>query len=564
MSEQPDPRTNRISLGSEVEPEHVPGPPNERQQPRAESEETGLAGSVGPLQEHDLSGVDPQRGAGQSWEPPDYRDRVLEPDGRIARSERFGVHADSTRYGSDGLARCVATPPVASPGVTEQLAAPVDGADAAPDSRTPDGKPPKPKQVSKWDRPPEPHDWRFFVGGVGKILIITGLLMFGFVAYQLWGTGIETARAQNKLENQFQDLVAESQTSTTAPATIPTTTEPTATVPLSTPETQPATTVERSTASSSVPSESVFPTTAPAPIEQDIPPIERGQVLAKLEIPKIGKDGGNALYVVPGVSHEDLKKGPGHYPDTPLPGQLGNASIAGHRTTFGEPFRHIDQLQPGDQITVTMFTGDRFVYEVASTEIVGPDDYFVVTTSDPTVAELTLTSCHPVYTARNRIAVHAFLVASDSDPVGEPTFYDLEANGNVGPARADDPAVRPESSEATQATESTGDVASVDTSSTESAESSEVAPTATTPEPTVPATAGQVEDAFGDGWFHDDGAWLQIALWGGALILIAIAIRKISRHFRHDSIGIAVGIIPFVVCLYFFYQNVNRLLPAAL
>src|SRR5215213_6120035 len=103
----------------------------------------------------DLSGVDPQRGAGQSWEPPDYRDRVLEPDGRIARSERFGVHADSTRYGSDGLASRVATPPVASPGVTEQLAAPVDGADGAPGSPTPDEKPPKPKRVSKWDRPPE-------------------------------------------------------------------------------------------------------------------------------------------------------------------------------------------------------------------------------------------------------------------------------------------------------------------------------------------------------------------------------------------------------------------------
>ena len=148
---------------------------------------------------------------------------------------------------------------------------------------------------------------------------------------------------------------------------------------------------------------------------------------------------------MPGVSLDDLKKGPGHYPDTPLPGQLGNASIAGHRTTFGEPFRHIDELAPGDEIIVTMFTGDRFVYEVASTEIVGPDDYFVVTTTDPTVAELTLTSCDPVYTARNRIAVHAFLVGSESDPVGEPTFYDLEANGNDATRlRVDDPAVRPD------------------------------------------------------------------------------------------------------------------------
>ena len=106
--------------------------------------------------------------------------------------------------------------------------------------------------------------------------------------------------------------------------------------------------------------------------------------------------------MVPGVTHEDLKKGPGHYPDTPLPGQLGNASIAGHRTTFGEPFYDIDKLEPGDEIIVTMTTGDQFVYSVTSSEIVGPDDYYVVTTTDPTVAELTLTSCHPKYTAKQQ------------------------------------------------------------------------------------------------------------------------------------------------------------------
>jgi len=100
--------------------------------------------------------------------------------------------------------------------VTEQLAGHVDGGDAADEpGNTPEAKPPRPKRVSKWDRPPEPHDWRYYVGGLGKILIITGLLMFGFVAYQLWGTGIETARAQNKLENQFNQLIAASETSTT-------------------------------------------------------------------------------------------------------------------------------------------------------------------------------------------------------------------------------------------------------------------------------------------------------------------------------------------------------------
>jgi sortase A len=443
--------------------------------------------------------------------------------------------------------------------VTEQLAGPIDGAAGAPESPAPPGeKPPKPKRVSKWDRPPEPHDWRYFVGGLGKILITTGLLMFGFVAYQLWGTGIETARAQNKLENEFEQYIANAQTSTSVPTTTgaPATT-PAVTVP-SSPTTEPGSSDEPSATGGSAPPGATFPAVAPAPVHQDIPPIEQGQVIAKLEIPKIGKEGADALYVVPGVSHDDLKKGPGHYPDTPLPGQLGNASIAGHRTTFGEPFRHVDQLARGDQIIVTMFTGDRFVYEVDSTEIVGPDDYFVVTTTDPTVAELTLTSCHPVYTARNRIAVHAFLVASESDPVGEPTFYELEANGNGNSDPGNDPAVRPET---TDANPSEGDVATVDSGSAETSGSTQAAPSATTPDAATPAAAGQVEDAFGNGWFHDDGAWLQIALWGAALILLAIACRKISRRFRHDSIGILAVIIPFVICLYFFYQNVNRLLP---
>ncbi len=88
--------------------------------------------------------------------------------------------------------------------------------------------------------------------------------------------------------------------------------------------------------------------------------------MALLEIPAIGRSD----IVVPGVSLNDLKDGPGHYPDTPLPGQLGNASIAGHRTTYGAPFFDVDDLVPGDELIVTMLTGDRFVYEVTGVEIV--------------------------------------------------------------------------------------------------------------------------------------------------------------------------------------------------
>ena len=143
----------------------------------------------------------------------------------------------------------------------------------------------------------------------------------------------------------------------------------------------------------------------PTGVEQNLPPIVRGDAFARLEIPKIGKE----LYVLPGVDVSDLKKGPGHYPDTPLPGQLGNAAIAGHRTTWGEPFADLDQLAPGDEIIVTMANGETFVYDVTFTQIVTPADSWVIATTDPDVAMLTLTTCHPKYTTKQRMAVHSVL-----------------------------------------------------------------------------------------------------------------------------------------------------------
>jgi sortase A len=403
-------------------------------------------------------------------------------------------------------------------------------------------------RISKWDRPPAPRDWRFFVGGLGKVLIVTGLLMFGFVAYQLWGTGIETARAQNKLQDEFAEIVdsAPEPTATTLPTVTlaPSTTSPTSTQPVST---EPVSTQPASTLAGAPAPEATAPTSSVVPVEQEIPPIERGHALALLEIPKIGKTGDNALAVVPGVTLDDLKDGPGHYPDTPLPGQLGNSAIAGHRTTWGEPFRNIDKLEPGDEIIVTMLTGDRFVYVVASTEIVDPSDYDVVSTSDPNVAELTLTSCHPVYSARQRIVVHSFLKPEESDPVGVPTFYDLtpddsEVTDTSSATSADDPTVtQPDASSSVADSSSDEGAAILD----------------------HPA-ADNPDDAFSEGWFHDPAAWPQIALWGAALLVIVIGVRKLSRRYRHDIVGITVGIVPFVICLYFFYQNVNRLLPPGL
>src|SRR4051794_36627701 len=101
-----------------------------------------------------------------------------------------------------------------------------------------------------------------------------------------------------------------------------------------------------------------------------------------------------------------LEKGPGHYPDTAFPGQGTTIGIAGHRTTYRAPFRHIDSLQPGDEIKIEMPYAD-FVYTVQTHRIVAPTETDIV---DPVGYErLVLTACHPLYSASQRYAVFAKL-----------------------------------------------------------------------------------------------------------------------------------------------------------
>ena len=396
----------------------------------------------------------------------------------------------------------------------------------------------EPARVRKFDRPPPPHDWRWWVGGLGKILIATGLLMFGFVAYQLWGTGIETARAQNALENEFEELLS------TAP---PVTTG----VPLdSTP-----TTVDDPEAS--------VPAVAPDPPEAepaDVPevepvvvPVEEGDPIARIEMPSIGVDN----IVVAGVSKSDLKKGPGHYPETPMPGQLGNAAIAGHRTTYGQPFFDVDKLEIGDEIAVTTLAG-RFVYRVTGQQIVGPDDYHVVATTDPTVATITLTSCHPKYTARERIIISGELdEAASSAPVTAAVL-------NYGrPFEEPDAAAADPTDTVVDSTVPSSDPAAAvgeqDPAITRA--------TVVDDELGVPgdadadAVSAGIADAFSDGWFSDPGANGQVALWGLLLAAVGVLSYLVSRKAKRDWVGLTVGIVPFVIVLYFFFQNVNRLLP---
>jgi sortase A len=128
----------------------------------------------------------------------------------------------------------------------------------------------------------------------------------------------------------------------------------------------------------------------------------RGDALGKLLIPSIGV----SEYVVEGTDADNLRKGPGHYPDTPLPGQHGTSAIAGHRTTYGAPFRNLDKLKRNDRIVVELPYGT-FVYRVDRTQIV--DDSALWVTKRVGHDQLVLTACHPLYSAAQRIVAFARL-----------------------------------------------------------------------------------------------------------------------------------------------------------
>lgn len=362
--------------------------------------------------------------------------------------------------------------------------------------------------------------------------------MFGFVAYQLWGTGLEYAQAQDRLEDDFTELIAAGVVPTRDAAT--TTTETSA---------APATSGESgATVPTSAPATTVDPVDTVAPVT--VPDFAAGDVMALIEIPSIGVE----TYVVSGVQPGDLKKGPGHYPDTPQPGQLGNSAIAGHRTTYGQPFYKLDDVAVGDEIVVTTVQG-RFVYRATGSEVVAPNRADVIATTDPTVARLTLTTCDPKYTARNRLVLYADLdlEASNAPPQPPIVVTDRPATpGELAPSTVP-PTSAPIDSVVTSA--STPPTTSTTPATTEPVAGPDQQPT---------GTSGELADAFAHGWFSDDAAFPQVALWGFLLTAISIGAWLLSRHVRRNWVGALAGIVPFVIALYFFFQNVNRLLPAAL
>ena len=366
------------------------------------------------------------------------------------------------------------------------------------------------RSISYWDRPKPPRDWYWFLGRLGQTLIITGVLMFLFVGYQLWGTGIEEAQSQGRLEEEFAQLAGTSDVDGS------TTSEPSNT------NGDGSTTDDGGSVGST-------PVVDTRPRE-----VAEGDAIAIIEMPSIGV----SKYVVAGVATADLKRGPGHFPTTVGFGQLGNSAIAGHRTTYGEPFRKIDDLAIGDEIVITDLLGRRFVYLVTGQQIVRPEDSWVVSTTDPDKAVLTLTTCHPEFSASQRLIVSAELDLTRSEPVARPAaVYEAEGSINLP-----------------------GD----DSVSNDTTTPNDTTPNNTTPNDTTTpnnTTPNDTIETFSEGWFSDPSAWPHVVGWVVLEILVVVASWLVARRWRNRLLGVAVALMPFFVVLYFVFQNVNRLLP---
>lgn len=137
--------------------------------------------------------------------------------------------------------------------------------------------------------------------------------------------------------------------------------------------------------------------------------VGEGDSLTRITIPRLDVD----VVVVEGTTASALRAGAGHYPSTPLPCEVGNVAIAGHRTTYGRPFHDLDQLEAGDRIILTTPIG-KCTYEVQHDPFIVAPTQVEVVANTPNQARLTLTTCHPKGSARQRLVVTSTMVSAES------------------------------------------------------------------------------------------------------------------------------------------------------
>lgn len=230
---------------------------------------------------------------------------------------------------------------------------------------------------------------------LGVSLLMAGYLIFSFVGYTLWGTGLAEQRAQQSLEAQFEEVLAG------VPAPDPA------------PSTQGGTPGE---APALDPREISYVTGNTASLSPGAP-------IAMLWIPKIALE----KTVVHGTRFSHLKTGPGHFENSAMFGHAGNAAIAGHRTTYGAPFERLDELTLGDRVWVRTVEG-QFEYRVVEQRVVRPTEVSVVArTAEPL---LTLVTCHPKYSASTRLVIRAELVG---EPVESSKVVDSNEEQDAAP-----------------------------------------------------------------------------------------------------------------------------------
>lgn len=231
---------------------------------------------------------------------------------------------------------------------------------------------------------------RWVVGTIGELLITLGALLLLFVAWQLWWTDVTANREQavaiQALERGF------THDATPGPAATP---DPLATL-------------------------------------KNVP---FGEAFAIVRIPRFGAD--YARPVLQGTDHETLGKGVGHYVGTAMPGEIGNFATAGHRTTYGKPYADIDKLRPGDFIVIET-KANYIVYAVQSHVIVTPDHVEVIAPvpqhpgATPTEAWMTMTACHPKFSAQQRYVVFSKLMRIFTRAGGLPASFMAVPAGAVG------------------------------------------------------------------------------------------------------------------------------------
>jgi len=243
--------------------------------------------------------------------------------------------------------------------------------------------------------------WGRLASRIGLVLLVAGLLLGGFVAFQLWGTGLYEHHRQAQLA-----------------AELPASEQPRA----------------QSLAAGASPSATgLEPAAAPAPTTS-APAL--GSALGWVIVPAMGLD----AVMTEGVTAAQLRGGPGHYPGTALPGQAGNVALAGHRTTYAAPFSQLQVLVPGDPVYLLTPQG-LFRYDVVSRTPVAPTDVSVLNSTG--TDQLTLTTCNPRYSAAQRLVVVADFepgpgrtVATDARPPGAerpPAPADLSGTGDGSP-----------------------------------------------------------------------------------------------------------------------------------